>query len=478
MLWIRKHWRVIAIGAAVLLYLFLAFNRLSRQDALPDEAYTLFAAEKTPFYLIIDRVMAGHVPLYFLLVHALLVLKAPASLPVLIAPSILFGLGGLLLFYHLALKLQLGGWSVLGAFLWAVHPTVLFHCRLARPSAGALLLECAMLLLVCGFYRQRPARVRVVLLLAVGCIGSLWIHLLAANWLVIILLLLVKRVRASFDPRLLPICVTCLLLHGLGLALCSWLSPLALSWIPKPTFQSGLEVLWQTWGAEGNYLNKFDWPWLLAAVLAITWLITLLRLLTRRTQNELWIIIHCTAVVPVFAMIVISLVQPMLHQRYLMHFVPPLILCLLHLLNTLQPNTTATCSAILVLGLASFDRKHYRLHETGMRGGIEKLEELTSGRNDLGVSYQITFPQMLTLFAKRPHSILQLEPSKSNETLRPKIRAHLDRGGVLWELTPQWFVTKLWNEMGETTGEARYQKSYPLFVIRIYSNQPLPIPPT
>lgn len=470
MRWMRKNGAMLALAGAVLLYLFLACYRLSRQDALPDEVYTLATAQKPAVDVVFERLAAGHVPLYFLLMHALVAVGLPQTLPMLEVPSILLGLIGLLLFYALAGRLHLGKWQVLAPYLWAVHPIILYHDRLARPNAGAFALECLVLLLVTRFHKQRASRTTIGILAITGIVSALWLHILIATWLIVLLVALLSKSRPEFDRRLVPICVFSILLHGLTLYLCNRFAPLAISWVAKPTAEGVISVLTQTLGGERFYWGQLDLQWALGLALAVTWIAATGTLLFGARHDRIWLLVYASAVLPVLVMIAISLFRPILHERYLSQFIPPLLLCFVHWLSRAQwQRTAAVVSAILVIGTARADRYQYRTHETGIRGGIEKMEEVTTGRNDLGVCYVPTFEQMLTLFARRAHKIFVLDGWQPNNVVECYIEEHLRHGGVLWELAPGYWSSKLWDEMADTVGQSYYTKDYPLFTLRVYS---------
>jgi hypothetical protein len=468
----RKYLATLAVCGAVVLYVFLACYRLSKQDVLPDEASTLYAAQQTTLNVVLNRLTAGHLPLYFLLVHAMLECGAPQTLPVLEIPSIVLGLAGVVLFYLLAKQLGLGKWSLVAPYVYALHPIILYHNRLARPNAGALMLQSAILVVMQSFSGRRapPGAVAVLLILAI--VSALWLHILIALWVLIVLSFAIPAVRKTYDPRLLWISLAATAMHGCTLTLCSTLSPMAIAWLPKTTPEGAWSVLTQTLGGEGFWWGHLGGQWLLALLLGITWLGANFSVFAARVRQPAWMLIYALAVLPPLAMILISTVKPVMHERYLAQFVAPLLLVLLHIASRLPWQKSALAAmCTLVLVIARESRDHWRSHSTGIRPAIERMEELTAGRNDLGVCYIPTFRQMMVLCAKRPHKTLVLNGYQSNAVAQCTVEAHLKDGGLLWELAPSYWSAKLWDEMGDVLGEATFTKSWPLFTLRTYERK-------
>lgn len=321
--WLRREPFLFCLIA--LLFLVINFWGLTRLDFDQDELITSRVIRKPYTQLIQERLGRGHAPLYFVCVRAwrLILGFGPARIHSL---NVMIGLMSLILIYSLCAELNLKRWGLFASLLWAVHPTVVFYARYARPYMGNMALTVAILLFTFRFLRRgRPGDFWVLAGLAPVC--ALWNHLLALIWLVLLAASLFpeQRQRAGIG-RVRRIAALALGLHGVVIAM-AYLASLhapPLEWIKEPDSFRGAEVILEALGGPDAKANQLGTPWGLP-LLSVAAMVFMIRACwfgrpaggAEQQARLNWRLIVIGALLPLLMMVVITFtIQPILLPRY------------------------------------------------------------------------------------------------------------------------------------------------------------------
>lgn len=456
------------LGFAVILYLVLGVRHLGRQDIHLDEAHTFHSVTLPPLELVFERLGGGHVPLYFLMLKAWLALPLPKTYAMVVMPSVLLGLAGLLVFYRLALTLGLGTWSLAAAYLWALHPTILYYARLARHYMGVMLLQLLVVLLFTRC-RGRASRATLLMLCLVGVAGVLWNHLVVAVWGTVLLVLLAPAARQQYDRRLLPLSCIMITLHIAMMVLCQVVGKKALGWIEEPELYAIFWSMSKVWGGHQMLWRDAWWQWFLPGMVAAAFMWVLWRMQRFLYVDMSWRLVYLLAVVPVTALLVISLYKPIFHQRYASVYLPPLLLCLVQLLKGLpRPRLVAAVLAVLLVAQARKDLDHAELHFTGFRDLVRRAQEIQAKHP--GVKGFTHMPlEAVRLMSRQPPKDARFI------TIIPKpedvawVAEQFRNDGILWELNPVWFLDRDKKDLRVPLGKARFLKLKGNYFLRVYS---------
>jgi len=165
---------VVLIASAILLGLWLRVGRLGYESVWHDEAHSALVARSSPYEIVRASATAdNNPPLYYLLLHWSTKLTRSDAEPWLRAPSVLFGIVGIVGTF-LAAK-ELGGFIV-GVWAAALVALSVFHIQYSREARMYSLLYATATMSMYQFLRLRTPGIGSALQWILWTIATLFAH--------------------------------------------------------------------------------------------------------------------------------------------------------------------------------------------------------------------------------------------------------------------------------------------------------------
>lgn len=319
----NKHFQVqIYVCLATLLGFVLRFAYITKSSIWHDEGFSVLLSSRAPNLIWAGSARDVHPPLYYELLHVWMLLFGNTELAIR-SLSAIAGLALVPLGYLLVKKIANTRAAIIASFVLACAPFLIRYSQEAR-MYGLLSLLLVVALLCVAYIADKPKMLWPYVLYTLAITAGMYTHYftalaIASFWIYFLVLQSPRRIKLGksivLSTRwwLANIIALILFLPWLGNMLAQLRRGQGLSWLPKTTWQTYHDTIWQ-------FLTFTDAHKLLYSIYLLVPIIVIIAavylLLSDKTSQKYSRLIVSFSFVPIITALIISTQKPIFHERY------------------------------------------------------------------------------------------------------------------------------------------------------------------